>query len=226
MEVGDRAISANEGSRPAPSARLSLRPRARRLTGGGTDGNERLTGLTAVALVILLVVEGVTILFLRPLISVHLFVGLVLIPPVALKLASTGYRFVRYYTRDAAYRAKGAPPWPLRASAPILVLGTVVVLASGVWLLLAGPRERDTVLPIHKISFIVWGAFFAVHFLGHLPRLPRVLRMEYASGRDGSADGRPGRQLALLVALLAGIVLAVLLLPDFTLWQHVQHRHE
>jgi hypothetical protein len=72
------------------------RPRWPRLIGGGTDGNERLTALTAVVLVALLAVEGVTIVVLRPLISVHLFVGLLLVPPVGLELASTGYGFVRY----------------------------------------------------------------------------------------------------------------------------------
>ena len=53
-------------------------------------------------LLVLLAVEGVTILFLRPLLSVHIFVGMLLIPPVALKLGSTGYRFVRYYQRRRA----------------------------------------------------------------------------------------------------------------------------
>jgi hypothetical protein len=186
------------------------------ITGGGTEGNERLTGLTAVALLLLLMVEGVTILFLRPLLSVHLFVGLVLIPPVVLKLASTGYRFVRYYAGDVAYRAKGAPAIILRVTAPVLVLTSIVVLASGVWLLVAGPRERATVLPIHKIGFIVWGAFFAVHLLGHLPKLPRILRSDYAA--DARAPGRPARQMALTISVLAGIALAVLLLPDFAHW--------
>ncbi len=37
----------------------------------------------------------------------HMFIGLVLIPPVLLKLGSTGYRFARYYTGAPAYRAKG-----------------------------------------------------------------------------------------------------------------------
>jgi hypothetical protein len=48
-----------------------------------TEGNERLTGLTAVVLLGLLTVEGVTIVWLRPFFAVHLFVGLLLIPPVA-----------------------------------------------------------------------------------------------------------------------------------------------
>ena len=50
-----------------------------------------------------------------------MFVGLLLIPPVVLKLASTGYRFVRYYAGARAYREKGPPPLPLRLLAPVLV---------------------------------------------------------------------------------------------------------
>src|SRR5580693_6195125 len=94
---------------------------AKRLTGGGTDGNERLTAATGIVLVLLLAVIGITLLRMHSLISVHLFVGLLLIPPIALKLSSTGYRFVRYYTSDAAYRKRGAPPIVLRLSAPMVV---------------------------------------------------------------------------------------------------------
>src|SRR6478735_677556 len=128
-----------------------------------TEGNERLTGLTAVVLLVLLAVEGVTIVWLRPLLTVHLFVGLMLIPPVMLKLGSTGYRFARYYMRNSDYRGKGPPAALLRWSAPVVVLSTVVVLASGVWLLLAGPSSRNAVLPIHKLGFIVWLMVTSVH---------------------------------------------------------------
>jgi len=67
-----------------------------------TAGNERLTATTAVLLLLLLAAEGVTILSIRPLLSEHIVTGLILIPPVALKLVSIGYRFVRYYTGSAA----------------------------------------------------------------------------------------------------------------------------
>lgn len=69
--------------------------------GGGPAGNERLTGATAAALLVLLGAEGVTIAFLGPLLREHIFIGMLLITPVALKLASVGYRFVRYYAGSA-----------------------------------------------------------------------------------------------------------------------------
>ena len=94
------------------------RPLARRLTAGGTTGNERLTTATGVVLLVLLAVIGVTILRLRSLLWVHLFVGMLLIGPIALKMASTGYRFVRYYTANPRYRRKGPPPAPAADARP------------------------------------------------------------------------------------------------------------
>ncbi len=201
--------------------RLTLGDRAPARAADRTEGNHRLTGITAFALLLLLAVEGVTIVFLRPLLAVHLFVGLMLIPPVALKLASTGYRFARYYTGSESYRRKGPPPTVLRVGAPVVVASTLVVLASGVWLLLAGPSSRDTVLPIHKISFIVWLAVTSLHVLGHLLELPRVAAGEY--GRGGRVPGRGRRQVLLAAALLAGVAVALLLVPHFAAWEH-RHR--
>ena len=154
-----------------PSSRR--RPRTR-LRAGGTDGNERLTVLTGIVLIVLLAVLGVTILRIGQLLWVHLFLGLLLIGPVALKLASTGYRFVRYYTHEPRYRRKGPPAPALRLLAPLVVLSTVVVFASGVALLLLGPSSRSSLLLIHKVSFIVWLAVTAIHVLGHLPEIQRT----------------------------------------------------
>ena len=202
-----------------------------RVAGGGTAGSERLTAASGGLLIVLLAVIGVTILQLGPLLWVHLFVGMLLIGPLALKLASTGYRFVRYYTGDAIYRRKGPPPALLRAIAPIVVLSTVVVMASGVALLFAGPGARDSLLPIHKLSFIVWGAFTALHVLAHLPRVPAALRADYGGGAEWGEPlpGRRGRSLALAGALVAGLVLAVLVIPEFGPWLSssglAHHRH-
>src|SRR5271170_1696459 len=193
-----------------PSASPALR---RRLTAGGTTGNERLTAVTGAILIVLLAIIGVTIISLRSLLWVHLFVGMLLIGPVALKLASTGYRFVRYYTNNANYR---------RVVAPVVVISTVVIFASGVALLFAGPQSRQTLLPIHKISFFVWVGFTAVHLLAHLPAVPRALRADYAHPPQWSSDvtGRLGRYLALASALTAGAVLAILVIPEFAPWLH------
>jgi hypothetical protein len=171
-------------------------------------------------------VIGVTILALGQLLSVHLFVGMLLIGPLVLKLASTGYRFVRYYTHNPRYRAVGPPVTPLRLIAPIVVISTVTVFASGVALLLAGPSSRGTFFPIHKLSFFVWAAFTSLHVVGHLPAVVRGLRADYAPTTvEGIQEGRAGRALSLAGAITAGAVLAILFIPRFGPWLHGFHHH-
>src|SRR6202162_4192503 len=213
-------MAIDQQTRPARVARSSVQPPHEGVTGGGTSGNERLTATTGAVLLVLLAVIGVTIINLRPLLWVHMFVGMLRSVPVALKLASTGYRFVRYYTSNPAYRRKGPPPAPLRAIAPIVVLSTIVVLASGVALLFAGPQSRNTLLPIHKVSFFVWVGFTALHVLAYLPRIPAALRGDYGCSATlgENVAGRNGRMLSLVGALTAGVVLAVLVIPEFGAW--------
>jgi hypothetical protein len=81
----------------------------------------------AAFLVVLFALEFLTLLDLRDLLSVHMIAGLILIPPVLLKLGSTGYRFARYYTRSPAYREKGPPFLPLRLMAPVLVASALTI---------------------------------------------------------------------------------------------------
>lgn len=208
----------------------SLQTADGRLTGGGTAGNERLTATAGLLLVLPLAVIGVTLLRLRTLISVHLFVGLLLIPPIALKMASTGYRFMRYYTSNPVYRKRGAPPIVLRASAPVVVASTLVVLGTGVALLFVGPPSAGILREAHKLSFIVWVAFTALHVLGHLPDLQKTFLTE-RGGRfeyNRLAAGRTGRAISIAGALLAGVVLAILLIPHFGAWSHfeaIHHHH-
>jgi hypothetical protein len=159
---------------------------------------------------------------------VHLFVGMLLLPPVLLKMGSTGYRFARYYTANPAYREKGPPATPMRLLAPFVVISTVVVMGSGVALLFAGPSSRGTLFPIHKLSFFAWLAFTVLHVLGHLLDLPAPLRADFRAnaGLSGQEPGRDGRVLSLVGVLVAGLVLAVLLIPEFGPWLHAHlHAH-
>jgi hypothetical protein len=185
---------------------------------GGTEGNELLTSTTALVLTGLLAAEGLTILNMRGLLSVHMFVGMVLIPPVLVKLASTGYRFFRYYTGSRAYRTKGPPQLALRVLAPVLVTLTIAVFVSGVLLMLAG-HKSDTLLLIHKASFIGWGAVFAVHFLAYVPRVARSLSAGWGAARREAVPGAGLRGMLLAAALGGGAALAVALLPTIDAWQ-------
>lgn len=203
-------------------------PMWRGLPGGGPEGNARLTGITGLLLIVLLAVEGVTIVRIGQLITLHMFLGMLLIGPIALKLASTGYKFVGYYSGRESYRRIGPPPIGLRALGPAVVITTVVMMVSGVVLLLAGPSSRDSVLPIHKVSFIVWVFLTAVHVLAHLEASWTSARSELGAPRGGRSSvlaGRNGRMLVLGIAVLAGVVLAVLVIPDFASWQHFHPHH-
>ena len=203
--------------------RSGLKPRRplRALLSGGAEGNEQLTSLTGVILILLLAALGVTIVRIGAMLNAHMFLGMLLLGPVVLKMASTGYRFVLYYAHNPRYRAKGAPTIELRLLAPAVVLTTVVVFASGVALLFAGPGARGTLTPIHKVSFIAWVAVTALHVLGHLAKLPRALRTERTWDDHGS--GRGARALALTGALVAGLVIALLVEGQFGAWAQFHH---
>jgi hypothetical protein len=98
--------------------------RIKRLLAGGSAGNQQLTAVMAI-LLLLLAIEEATLLQLRSLLTVHAFVGMLLIPPVALKLASTGWRMLRYYLGGEEYVRRGPPQVVLRVLvAPLIVLSS------------------------------------------------------------------------------------------------------
>src|SRR5579859_3785391 len=175
----------------------------------GVAGNEQLTAVTGALLVVMLAVIGVTILRIHQLISLHLFVGMMLLGPVALKLASTGYRFASYYGGRRTYRRKGPPAMPVRILAGPVLLTTVLVFASGVVLLVGGPSTRSTWFPVHKLGFVAWLMFMGLHVLWHLPGASHAVRVEL--GPDGSVvsrvRGRSARLLLIASAVALGVVL-------------------
>jgi hypothetical protein len=160
----------------------------------------------------------VTILAIRPLLSVHVFVGLLLIPPVALKLAATGYRFIRYYARDLEYVRKGPPILLMRMLvAPGLVVSTLGVFVTGVALLVVGPAG-GMILGLHKASFVVWLVAFGIHVLVYLFRVPALVGADW--GRSSSQPGAALRYGVVALTLVAGLTLAVAALPAAGPWLH------
>lgn len=194
--------------------------RARRRFGGGASGNDRLTSAVGAVLIVLLAIEGATIPFLRTLLTVHVFVGMLLLGPVALKLASTGYRAARYYTRSPEYVRKG-PPAPLMrlVVAPILVLSTLTLFGTGVGLIVVGPG-RGLLLGLHKASFVVWFAAMSIHVLVYAVRAARQALADLGSHR---VAGVALRYVLVAGALAAGLVVALLTLPLAGPWQHLRH---
>lgn len=195
--------------------------RHRRDTAGGAEGNERLTGLTGMVLLVLFAAEGVTILSVRQLLTLHFFLGMLLIGPVALKACSTIYRFVRYYTGAAGYRRKGPPAPLLRLLGPVVLLTSVAVIGTGVMLALTGPSGRIWLF-WHKASFVLWFCAMTVHVLAYAWRLPRLARGELANRAGRRANqvlaGRSARWLLLTASILAGLFLAVLTIHQAGAW--------
>jgi hypothetical protein len=205
------------------------RPSAELERSGGAEGNERLTVMTGALLLLLLAAEGFTILRIGRLLTLHFFLGMLLLGPVTLKAGSVMYRFFRYYTGSVPYRRKGPPAPLLRLLGPVVLLLTVCVFGSGVLLAVAGPSGRQPWLLYHKASFILWFGAMAIHVLAYVSRLPRLLYAE-ARGTALSRDGRRGRsgggrhaaraarvlggrgvRLSLLLAsVAAGLVIALL----------------
>ncbi len=189
---------------------------------GGAEGNERLTAMTGAVLLVLLAVECYTILRIGRLITLHVFLGMLLLGPVTLKAGSVLYRFVRYYTGSAPYRRKGPPALPLRLIGPIIMLLTVCVFGSGIMLAVTGPSYGPPGgwLVVHRISFFAWLFFIAIHVLAYVPRLPGLLAAEARGTME--VLGARGTRLALLVAsLLAGLVIALLTVHLAGKWEPI-----
>jgi hypothetical protein len=193
-------------------------PRHRKVPGdasGGAEGNERLTAMTGAVLLVLLAAEGLTIVARRQLLTLHFFIGMLLVGPVLLKLASTGYRFVRYYTGSPAYVRKGPPVLLLRLLGPVIILTSVGVIGSGVVLAFIGPgpsRWLSLALFAHKAFFVLWFGAMTIHVLWYLPRLPRLLTAGSPGGDNhvrAMLAGAGRRWLALTVALALGLVIAL-----------------
>jgi hypothetical protein len=170
----------------------------------GVVANQRLTALTGALLFVLLGLIGITVLSVRSLLPQHLLLGFGLIPPLALKMASTGYRFMRYYMGDPAYRVAGPPPLYLRLIAPLVVATTAAVFITGLELWFFGLRFGSVWIAAHKLSFLVWLPAIAVHLLGHLNRTSAAVAQELSAPAPGFA----GRRSLVVGSLVAGAVLA------------------
>ncbi len=176
-------------------------------TMAGVEGNEKLTAMTGAILLLGFAVEGFTILSIHSLIVLHFVVGFLLIGPVVLKIASTVYRFARYYAGSHPYIRKGPPAPILRVLGPLVVLTSVAVLGTGVILGVVGPGNAGPWLFLHKATFVLWFGAMTIHVLSYAPKLPRILSARQPdNGRP--VPGGPARWLALTAALAVGVGVA------------------
>jgi hypothetical protein len=184
----------------------------------GVEGNSRLTSAIGLLLIGLLAVEGYTILDVQGLITLHIFLGTLLVGPVLLKVATTSYRFVRYYTGSPAYVRKGPPPIVLRVLGPLVTLSSLAVLGTGLGLLTVHSRG-GALLTAHQASFIVWVSVMTIHVLGH------VREAAVSTWRDlrQASSRRRLRFAAVVAALVIGVGGAVVVLPSATQWTNRSH---
>jgi len=157
------------------------------------------------------------------------------VPPALLKAATTGWRIIRYYTGNRAYRSAGPPPMLLRVLGPLVVLTTLAVLGTGLALVAVGPdagrapwfyvggRLAVTVLVLHKATFVLWAVATGVHTLARLVSAVRQI----SSGR--AVPGRVVRVAVLVLTGLVAIAAAVVVLRLSGAWINLppplHHRH-
>jgi hypothetical protein len=192
------------------STATNARHRHRAKPPGGVAGNERLTALTGAVLLLLFAAEGVTLLRIHKLLTFHFFLGMLVLGPVALKCAATGYRFVRYYTGSVPYRRKGPPAPVMRLLGPLVMATSLAVLGTGVALAVTGPGPASYQwLVLHKLSFLAWFGVMTIHVLVYAPRLPRILLARQPAGRAVPVlSGAATRWLLVAAALAGGLVIA------------------
>jgi hypothetical protein len=202
---------------------------------GGPAGNARLTAWTGLLLLALIVAELVTLLDVRGLITWHLVIGVLLVPPALLKTASTGWRILRYYRGARPYREAGPPPVILRVLGPFVVLSTVAVLASGLALIVVGPDasrrsllqafgQRVDAITIHQATFIVWAGVTGLHTLTRI--VPALLLTVVPRSKGPRVPGLfwRGGVLAATVILAAGS--AALVLGASESWRSQPFHHD
>jgi hypothetical protein len=194
--------------------------------GAGPAGNARFTALTGTMLLLPLAVVLASGVFFGDARTVHFFAGFVVIPPVGLKLATTGWHAARYYIRDRrdhGYRALGPPGWTSRALGPVLVAAAILVLGSGVALWVQR-TEHGPWSTVHTDSAVV----LALALGGHL--LLRAWRTAWHTAADlgmvaaPPLPGRTWRRAMVTASLACGVVIAAAaVLP--TTWPPQVPRH-
>lgn len=187
------------------------------------ESNARLTGTVAALLLVLLAAEGVTILSIHQLITIHVFLGMLLVPPVALKIGSTGWRFARYYLGSPPYRHKGPPPVILRLLGPAVVILTVVLFASGIALAFTSRSLRSQLLFIHQASFVLWFGAMVIHVLGHITETARLAPLDWMRRTRRDVAHAGARTWAITLSVVAGVLLGAATWGHTGGFGHISH---
>ncbi|HET8601017.1 MAG TPA: hypothetical protein VFL99_11880 [Segeticoccus sp.] len=193
---------------------------------GGPAGNALITAWVGLVLFALFLAELVTLLDVRGLISWHVAIGALLVPPALVKTASTGWRIVRYYRGNPDYERAGPPPLLLRLLGPMVVVSTLALLTTGVLLIVFGQdTSRRTLLAplgfridwitLHQATFAAWTVATGLHVLA---RLVPALRRAGARAQREEVPGAALRMGIMVALLAAAAVIAVLLVQADASW--------
>src|SRR5437660_1860298 len=165
-----------------PGHSLLIGMTTRRIRGrSGVDANARLTAMTGMVLLVLFIAEIATVLMgARSVLTLHMTLGLLLVPPVLLKIASTTWRMAAYYRGNAAYREKGPPALALRILGPFLVFLTMLLFVSGIGLIVGLRPLHGSFLIVHKASFYLWLVTLAIHVAAHSKTVVRLAGKDIA----------------------------------------------
>ncbi|KJE75730.1 hypothetical protein [Ferrimicrobium acidiphilum] len=180
----------------------------------------RLLALLGSILFIGLAIEGVTIVFIGQLIAVHVVLGMILLPIMAYKIIVASYRFAMYYLGASDFKHAGPPELVLRVIGPLLILTTVILMASGIILVYAKPNTPTAALwlNIHRDDFVAWFALMALHVLAYVRRAVGTSSYDLRYTRYHSLIGRQGRLISIVLATVIGVLLAWAIFPAVAHW--------
>ncbi len=203
-----------EPTRPLEQIRMDAKQDA------AVVGNERMIALVGTVLLVLIVAEIIIAAKMHALMPIHIFVGVLLTFPLFVKIGSTGYRFLHYYTGSPAFVQKGPPRLEMRLLAPLLLLASLSLVTSGITLALLGPTNVWSVwvLRLHALSVMCWLPLLVLHVGAYIWRVPRLLLADWQKRATCRVPGRGWRYAGTLVALLAGVGAAALFLPHAASW--------
>ena len=188
------------------------------------EANARLTGTAGFVILILLTAELVTVLLgAASVLSLHVAIGLIIVPPVLAKLASTTWRIVNYYLGAVAYKDCGPPSTLARVLGPILSLAIVLVLISGIALILGPSSLHRTALMVHKVTFYLALLLIVWHLAMHLSQTLGLAARDWVNRRSAALVVR-ARLTAIVGSVLLGALLAVALAGHAEPYLHRYHR--
>ena len=187
-----------------------------RLRRFGTEANARLTSSTALVLLVLLAIEGVTVLQRR-----------VTADPARLRrhaARAPNTRQTRQHLlairqvlhRIAPVSREGTAAYGAATSHPAFL--TIVLFGSGILLLIGPFAWRANLLTLHQASFVLWFACMTVHVLGHIQETAQLATKDWVVRTRVRVAGSRWRRLAITTSLVVGVVLGFLTIHSVGPW--------